>query len=326
MPKGYRHLTKDIRCQIYALKERGDSLEKIAKAVEVNKSTISRELKRNSGQKGYSFKKAHKKALERRKQASKRKCKMTSETIALIEEKLRLQWSPEQISGYLKKQAYDAAVSYETIYKHVWLDKKKGGDLYKELRHSGKKYNKRSKGKAGRGCIPNRVDIDERPKEVEDKSRLGDWELDTVIGTAQSGAIVSMVERHSKLVKLAIVPGKTADEVTKALIEKLQPIKGFVLTLTADNGKEFARHIDVAGVLDAGFYFAKPYHSWQRGLNEHTNGLVRQYYPKSKRFDEITETDLMKVEALLNNRPRKVLNFSTPLEVFNRCSQVELTY
>ena len=212
------------------------------------------------------------------------------------------------------------AVCHETIYQYVWADKYKGGVLYKQLRHSGKKYNKRSKGTAGRGCIPNRVDIDERPTIVEEKIRLGDWELDTIIGTGQSGAIVSMVDRASKLTMLVKTSGKTAQEVTTALLERLNPVKEFVHTLTADNGKEFANHQQVSKALDAGFYFAKPYHSWERGLNEHTNGLVRQYFPKSKRFDEISEAELLEVEILLNNRPRKVLEFFTPIEVFNRLS------
>ena len=317
MPKGYHHLTRDTRCQIDTLKKRGDSVLSIAKFLNIHRSTVYRELKRNTGQRGYRHKQAHEKASGRRRCASRKRPKMTQHTIAVIEEKLRLQWSPEQISGWLKKH-HAIHVSHETIYKHIWLDKRKGGLLYKELRHSGKKYNRRCTGRAGRGCIPNRVDIDQRPPVVEDKNRLGDWELDTIIGTAQSGAIVSMVERRSKLTRLAITSNKTAAQVQEAIIAQLEPIKDFVLTLTSDNGKEFANHVDIKKALDAGFYFAKPYHSWQRGLNEHTNGLIRQYYPKSKRFDEISAEELMEIEHLLNNRPRKVLNFSTPMEVFTQ--------
>jgi IS30 family transposase len=239
--------------------------------------------------------------------------------IAMIEEKLRLNWSPEQISGWLKRQV-DEHVSYETIYKHIWADKQQGGILYKCLRHSGKKYNKRSKGSSGRGCIPGRIDIKERPLIVEKKTRLGDWELDTIIGSQHRGAIVSMIDRASKFTHLVKVPNKTAEEVEKALIKKLGPKREFVHTLTADNGKEFACHQNVSASLEADFFFATPYHSWERGLNEHTNGLVRQYFPKSCCFDGISEEDIEKVEALLNNRPRKVLGFETPLEAFNRLS------
>ena len=225
--------------------------------------------------------------------------------------------SPVQISGWLKRHGKEY-VSYETIYKHIWADKKKGGTLYKHLRHSGKKYYKRSKGTAGRGCIPGRVDIKERPIIVETKIRLGDWELDTIIGANHQGAIVSMVDRATKLTKLVKVSHKTAQEVKDALIKKLGPIREFVYTLTADNGKEFAYHQSVSEALQADFFFATPYHSWERGLNEHTNGLVRQYFPKSLSFDNITEEDIERVETLLNNRPRKILDFETPLEAFNR--------
>ena len=180
--------------------------------------------------------------------------------IVLIEEKLGLQWSPVQISGWLKKH-FEKNVSHETIYKYIWKDKRLGGFLYKEIRHAGKKYNKRSKGTAGRGCIPNRIDIKERPLIVEGKMRLGDWELDTIIGTNQSGAIVSMVERTSKLTKLVKVPRKTSEYVNAALVDKLKPMEQFVFTLTSDNGKEFAGHEVVSKELGASFYFATPYHS-----------------------------------------------------------------
>ena len=320
MPKGYHHLTRDQRCQIYILKKRGDSISVIANELTIHRSTIYRELKRNVGLRGYRHKKANEKALKRRRLASSQRRKITSQTISIIEKKLKFQWSPVQISGWFKRQNELTTVSYETIYQYVWADKRKGGVLYKQFRHSGKKYNKRAKGTAGRGCIPNRVGIEERPTIVEEKSRLGDWELDTIIGTNQSGAIVSIVDRASKLTMLVKTSNKTAEEVTEAILSRLEPVKKFVHTLTSDNGKEFAKHQKVSVSLEADFYFARPYHSWERGLNEHTNGLVRQYFPKSKRFDEISIDDLMKVEILLNNRPRKVLEFATPIEVFEQLS------
>ena len=316
MPRGYHHLTYAQRCQISILKDRGDSPSTIARNLGVHRTTISRELKRNSGQRGYRHKQAHEKSQKRRLDVSHPNQKMTFQLIFAIEKDLRLQWSPVQISGRLKRQGL--YISHETIYKHIWKDKRQGGTLYTELRHHGKKYNKRSKGTAGRGCIPGRLDIDARPPIVEEKTRIGDWELDTIIGAGQSGAIVSMVERTSKLTKLVKISHKTAENVERALIDRLSPVKAFVHTLTADNGKEFSNHQRVGLELEAGFYFAKPYHSWERGLNEHTNGLVRQYLPKAKRFDAISKEDLEKIEVLLNNRPRKVLYFETPLEVFNR--------
>jgi transposase, IS30 family len=321
MPRGYHHLNRDQRCQLYALKKRGDSLTTIAKILGVACSTVSRELKRNRGLKGYRYNQADEKARQRRDIARQRQKKITAATIALIEEGLRFQWSPVQIAGWLKKHHPEKAASHESIYQHIWKDKQQGGLLYKNLRHHRKKYNKRSKGTGGRGSIPNRVDIRERPSIVEEKSRLGDWELDTIVGAGQSGAIVSMVERTSKLTKLAKVCRKSAKATESALVQKLNPLREFVHTLTADNGKEFTNHQSIGVALDADFYFATPYHSWERGLNEHTNGLIRQYFPKSQRFDEVSDEELERVEKLLNDRPRKILHFSTPLEVFTQMSK-----
>lgn len=318
MPKGCKHLTYEQRCQIDTLKERGDTISQIAKVVGVHRCTINRELSRNSGKRGYHYKQAQSKSASRRASAPNKK--MTSATIFVIEEKLKKQWSPVQISGRMKKLG-EGNISHETIYKHIWADKKKGGFLYKELRHCGKKYNKRSKGTiAGRGCIPGRIDITQRPSIVEEKIRLGDWELDTIVGAGQSGAIVSMVDRASKVSKLVKVSRKTLDNINIALIKKLKPLEQFVHTLTSDNGKEFAGHQVVAKELGAEFYFATPYHSWERGLNEHTNGLVRQYLPKEKLFTDISQEDVDRIEELINSRPRKILNFETPLETFARLS------
>lgn len=318
MPSGYHHLTYEERCQIDALKQRGDSLRSIAIQLNVDVSTISREMSRNSGKRRYSYKQANTFAQQRRQKASLGFRKLQGAIEQNLVEKLERQWSPEQISGWLARHQPLFRVSHETIYKHIWRDKRNGGSLYKSLRHKGKKYCKRSANKAGRGHIPNRVGIEERPEEANAKSRVGDWELDTVIGCRGEGdAIVSMVDRASKLTKLAKVPSKHAEVVSKALIDKLGELESTVYTLTADNGKEFAKHEEVATALSAKFFFATPYHSWERGLNEHTNGLVRQYLPKGCSLEDITQEDLDKIEFLLNSRPRKVLQFATPIEVFN---------
>ena len=318
MPKGYHHLTRDQRCQLYTLKGNGESTKNIAVTLEVHRSALYRELKRNTGLKGYRYQQAQERASERKKISTQNNLKMTPELITTIDVKLRLQWSPVQISGWLKRQNSKRAVSHESIYKHVREDKTHGGTLYKELRHNSKKYNKRGSGKAGRGCIPGRVDISDRPAIVEEKSRIGDWELDTIIGREHKGAIVSMVERHSKLTRLAKIKKKTAQEVKEALIRSLGDVADCVHTLTSDNGKEFACHQEIASQLGASMYFARPYHSLERGLNEHTNGLVRQYLPKHQWFDEVTQETVRGIEDLLNNRPRKVLQFRTPIEVFNQ--------
>lgn len=319
MPKGYHHLTYAQRCQIGVLLARNTSYTQIAKALGVHRSTISREVESNNGPRQYQIESAHKRARNRRKIASRRPRKMTPDIIVLIEEKLCLQWSPEQIAGWMRAHHPTQAVSHELIYQHVWKDKKQEGSLYKNLRHRGKKYNTRRGGKAGRGLIPNRVGIEHRPAVVEEKIRVGDWELDTVVGPqGTKGAIVSMVDRFSKFAHLVKIHSRTAAEVTAALVKKLGSLGEAVYTLTADNGKEFSQHAVVSQILDAPFYFANPYHSWERGLNEHTNGLLRQYLPKGQELSSISQEKLDEIAHLLNNRPRKSLNFSTPIEVVLR--------
>ena len=315
MPKGYHHLTKDQRWQLSTLKAIGESTADIAIAIGVHRSTLYRELTRNKGEEGYNYQKAQGKAAKRKNHLVNNSLKMTVERISLIENKLKLKWSPEQIAGWLKRNGDKKAVSYETIYKHIWIDKQKGGFLYKELRHHGKKYNKRGSGKAGRGCIPGRIDIIERPAIVDEKSRIGDWEIDTIIGKGHKGALVSMVDRHSKLTLLAKVSRRTADEVEEALTRRLGEMMDCVLTITADNGKEFTNHQAITDKLGAPVYFASPYCSWQRGLNEHTNGLVRQYLPKCERLDTVSDETVAEIEKSLNNRPRKALHFRTPLDI-----------
>jgi len=242
---------------------------------------------------------------------------MTPEVIKVIEGKIRQDWSPEQISGWMKRHEYQS-VSHETIYRYIWADKKKGGDLYKHLRHRGKKYNKKGKGKAGRGCIPDRTDIKARPSIVEEKNRIGDWEGDTVIGKQGSSVLITMVDRRTKLLQMKKSPRKTTDEVIEAVIAKLSPLREFIITTTLDNGKEFAAHKKLSEALGTSVFFATPYHSWERGLNEHTNGLIRQYFPKGTNFDDISDEEIERVEEMINMRPRASLSFETPLEIWER--------
>lgn len=318
MACGYTHLTLEERCQIEALLKRGDTAAAIGRVLCRPERTIRREIVRNRGQRGYRHRQAHASATRRRSAASGSKKKMTPELVFLVESKLReQQWSPEQISGWLSLQEGLETVSAERIYQHVWADKKAGGTLWTHLRHAGKKYNRRKGKTAGRGLIPGRLDIDQRPALVEEKSRLGDWELDTVIGAGHTGAVVTAVDRHSKFVVMEKVETKSAEAVTAALLNQLAPHKDKALTATADNGKEFAAHARLTEQLGVAVYFAKPYHSWERGLNEHTNGLLRQYLPKARKFDTLTQAELDSYVAKLNNRPRKCLGFKTPLEVFS---------
>jgi len=309
----YTQLTYEQRCQIYALNNTDLTQQEIADAVGVSQSAISRELRRNKGKRGYRYQQAQNKADIRRTKAAKT-LKMTPEIVALIELKLAEKWSPEQISGWLLEEHLQL-ISHETIYRHVWDDKRSGGDLYTHLRRRGKKYQSRGKKQAGRGCIKNRVSIDERPTIVDDKSRIGDWEIDLVIGKGHSGALVTIVERQTSFTVSTRVDSKSADVVTAATINLLKPFAGAVLTITADNGKEFAYHEEMTKALGAPVYFADPYSSWQRGLNENTNGLLRQYWPKETNFKAVTKKEVASVVVQLNNRPRKKLGYKTPAKL-----------
>ena len=312
----YQQLAYDQRCQISALKERGCSQREIAESIGVSQSTVSRELARNTGFRGYRHKQAQNRANKRRKEAAVA-TKMTLKMITLIELKIRLEWSPEQISGWLLEER-EELISHETIYLHVWADKKAGGDLYTHLRRQGKKYDKRRNEKASRGQIKNRISIDERPEIVEDKSRIGDWEIDTVIGKGHSGALVTIVERVTKFTVAKQVDNKSAAAVTAATIELLRPLKDVVLTITADNGKEFSFHEEMGRELNADVYFAHPYSSWERGLNENTNGLLRQYFPKKTDFKKVSQKEVLHAVERLNARPRKDLGFKTPADLMNK--------
>jgi IS30 family transposase len=321
------HLTYEDRCHIQAYLNTGNSRRSIAKLIGCSHTTINKEIHRNKGSCGYRHKQANARAVERRFKASSRPKKLLPELISLIQSLLiNQQWSPVQISGRLRREE-EIKISHESIYKLVWRDKKEGGNLYKHLRHQAKKYNRRSGKKAGRGLIPNRRDISERPEVVNKKERFGDFELDTIVGAKHQGAIVSIVERVSKHTFLCLVPQATAVNVTRAVKQALGPLskKSLFHSATSDNGKEFSGHEQIVQELGGAFYFARPYHSWERGLNEHTNGLVRQYFPKGTDFVTLTQDDLAEVERKLNHRPRKVLNFETPFEVLTRLTQLPLS-
>ena len=207
-------------------------------------------------------------------------------------------------------------ICHETIYRYIYYNKFRGGRLYKHLRHKNKKYHNRSNSYQRRGIIIDRVSIDKRPKIVERKNRIGDFEIDTVIGRHHVGALVTVVDRKSKYAIIKKVSSKRAEEVTKALIEILYPLRKITKTITSDNGKEFAYHKEVSEALETDFYFAHPYSSWERGLNEHTNGLIRQYLPKKTDFTQISKEEITTIQDKLNHRPRKILDYRTPYEVF----------
>jgi IS30 family transposase len=316
----YTQLAREQRYQINILKKAGHNQTYIALMVGCHKSTISRELRRNRSQKGYRHYQADEKAIDRQCEAYR--SRIAWQTWQQVELLLRQDWSPEQIAGWLK-QARQPSVSHEWIYLYVYADKRRGGTLHLHLR-SQKKQRKRYSGYVRRGQIPNRTSIDKRPQIVASKGRFGDWEADTIVGARHKGGILSAVERKSKLTRLRKLATKSAVEMKDNTIELLAPLTAKVHTITVDNGKEFCQHELIAAGLQARIYFAHPYSSWERGLNENTNGLVRQYFPKKYEFSRISDSDLQRVEDLLNNRPRKTLGYRTPNEVFFKQRSVAL--
>jgi IS30 family transposase len=286
----------------------------IAREIGVHRSTVTRELKRNeSGRWKYNPSRAVRFARERHER--KRKKRIASETWARVDELLRVQWSPEQISKRLKLEGLPS-VSHETIYLHVYRDKREGGRLHLHLRRQ-HRYRKRIHKYYKRVGFDTRRPIGTRPFVVESRSRVGDWEADTIVGRQQKGSILSLVERHSRFCLLEKLPSRSPDTLADAACRKLAPVKEKVLTITSDNGIEFIRHERIAEALDIDFFFADPYSSWQRGTVENTNGLVRQYIPKRSDFGTLSDGDVQFVADRLNNRPRKILGFRTPSEVFN---------
>lgn len=313
----YAQLTEKQRYQIYGLIKAGYSQSEIALEVGVHKSTISREARRNSGLRGYRPAQAHRFANERREGAVSRK--ISDEDWQLAAGLIRFDLSPEQASARLYRD-WAVKISPEWIYRFIYADKAGGGDLHSHLRGQ-KPYRKRyASGQDRRGQLKNRVSIDERPVIVDRKSRLGDWEGDTIIGRRHRGALISLVDRRSGFTLIGKLTRKTARQARDAATGLLGPLSDLVHTITLDNGKEFAFHDDIARSLDAQIYFAHPYSSWERGLNENTNGLIRQYFPKKHDFTTITDDEIGEAMYRLNHRPRKKLGFKTPYEVFFKTS------
>lgn len=310
------HLTQEQRYKIQILLEQGFSQSYIAKEINRDKSVVSRELKRNSDRRNgvYKAQLAEKKYVHRQK-TKRKNIRLTPEIQKYIEGLLREDYSPEQIVGFGKLLGKDC-VSIERIYQHIWADKKKGGDLYTHLRTKGKKYRKRGSKKDKRGQIPDKVSIENRPKIVDEKIRIGDIEIDLVIGKNHKKAILTANDRVTGKAKLALLQSKSSEETKQKVIEILSQWKPFLKTITSDNGKEFALHKEIATSLEIDYYFARPYHSWERGSNENLNGLIRQYFPKDYNFNLITEKDIKYVEEKLNNRPRKRFGFLTPNQVY----------
>ena len=306
----YRHLSREERYQISALLKEGLTQSQIALNLNRHKSTISREIARNSGLRGYRPRQASLLADER--SINSRNARQITEADWLsVETLLKIQWSPEQIAA-------GAPISHETIYRHIYADKASGGALWTHLRCQKKRRKRYGSGRERRGQIIGRRPISKRPAHIEERRQIGHWEGDTVIGVRHKHAVVSLVERKTGYAILAKVHRKTSDLVSGAIIRRLNPVRALVKTITYDNGKEFAEHARIDKAVGSTGYFADPFASWQRGSNENLNGLIRQYIPKSRPLSSVTDSELASIETRLNNRPRKRLDFKTPHELFTQ--------
>lgn len=317
------HLTESQRYTISTMLETGYSQTEIAKTIGRDKSVICREKSRNSDRRNglYKHDLANRKYAARQRYKPKKRS-FTDAVKSYVEQELEQKLSPEQIAGTAKKEGTNC-VSAERIYQHIWHDKKRGGKLFEHLRSKGKRYRKRGAGKDKRGIIVGRRDISERLQVVENRERIGDLEIDTIIGKNHQGAIVTVNDRASGVLKMKKLNSKNAEQLARETIKLLSVWKPFLHTITSDNGKEFAAHQTISEALEIDFFFARPYHSWERGSNENLNGLIRQYIPKQTDFLAVTDEYVAYVENELNNRPRKRHNFETPNYVFNQLKNQE---
>ena len=297
----YKHLSQAERYQIHALMKAGHDQSQIAKVLDRNKSTISRELSRNTGSRGYRPKQACEMSTYR-SQNSRNASTVASWVKDEANALLRVQWSPEQIASKLP-------ISHETVYQQVYADKAQGGALWKNLRCQKQKRERYAGGRDRRGQIPNRRPLSERPLQIEARKQVGHWECDTVIGANHKGAVVTMVERKSGYGVIAKVTNKTSELVSSAIVDKLKPMAARVKTLTFDNGKEFAAHAHIEEQLQSTAYFARPFASWERGSNENFNGLLRQYITKKRSMSTVCDEEIRIIQNRLNKRPIKRLGF-----------------
>lgn len=309
------HLTLAQRYALKAYLECGKSKTETAKLLGVDRSTVYRELKRNSTKQGkYNADFAQEQAEEKKERLCNNR-KFNVEKQKLIDQWIKEeQWSPEQIKGYCDVNGIEM-VSHQRIYQYIRKDKSNGGDLYKHLRHRLKHRKRPVSGK--HEVIKNKISIDQRPEIINNKERFGDFEIDLIVGKDNKGAMVTLVERQTAMIMIRkLENGKNADSLAHTVIDMLLPYKNFVKSITSDNGSEFARHKKIAEKLDIEFYFAHPYASWERGLSEYSNKLIRQYIPKKVDFDTFEEDYIKQVQYKINRRPRKNLNFKNPKQVF----------
>ena len=306
-------LTTEDRFKIETLYNAGQNTNQIAIQLGRHKSTISRELSRNSIEGVYKHDTAEK--LTKQRKSSCGRVKLTEDNWTFVRSLIYLKWSPEQISGWLKENpGIGFYVSDQWIYEYIRENQANGGDLYVELRRQGRPY-RNGKFRPYKGKIKDRISIEERPEVVNRRIRIGDWEVDSVIGKLNNSSLVTLVERASQYTVIIRVNSKEANVVAQAIVDRAKELNLPLKTITGDNGTEFSEHKQIAEKLGIDFYFTHPYSSWEKGTNENTNGLIRQYFPKGTDFNHISDKSILIVENELNNRPRKCLNFKKPAEI-----------
>lgn len=308
----YTQLTYRDRILIGVLVQQGKSPTQIAKEMGRHRSSIYRELARNQTHGGYFPDTANLYAVNRKIEATAIP-RIDEDLMEWTKEKLLLQWSPEQISNRMKLEL-GKSISHESIYKMVYADRKEGGTLHLHLRWGRRTRKKRGGGRDKRGQILNRVSIEKRPDVINERGRIGDFEGDLIIGAHHKGMLLTLVDRTSRYTLIEKLNHKTADATAKATVASLEGLKSDKHSITYDNGKEFAAHEQVSKEAGVSIFFAHPYSSYERGTNENTNGLIRQYFPKKYDLRKASKDEVKKVQNTLNHRPREILGFKTPHE------------
>jgi IS30 family transposase len=311
----YKRVTAEERALIYRWLQKGEAQNEIARRLGRNQGSISREIVRNTGLKGYRPKQAHEKAQAQAKRDGPRR--FTDEVRADAEARLKEGWTPAIIGGRARLEGRPW-VCAETIYTHIYADAKAGGTLWKSLPRAKRKRRRRCPRQdgRGRGQIPNQRRIDSRPAEVETRQTIGHWEGDLINGANGTGNLATLVERRSRFTLVGRTDSKEAEEVTLKICALFKTLPQRARqSVTLDNGKEFARHEEIARDTVMDVFFAHPYHSWERGTNENTNGLIRRLYPKKSSFAGIGRVEIRRIDMFLNDRPRKCLSWSTPREI-----------
>lgn len=313
----YHQLTSDERHTLSALRRNGYSQAEIARVLGRHRSTISRELKRNTRKDGGYRPSTAGEMTRGRRSRSRRNRQFTARDWALVLNRLRRLWSPEQISGRLALE-HRLFISHETIYRYIWNDRWYEGLLYRHLRQNGKMLRKRYGRYDSRGRLAGKRPIAERPAGAENRSRTGHLEGDTMIGSGDQHCIVTLVDRKTGHVSIGKLEERTVRAANRVAIRLIRNAPRKTKTLTLDNGTEFHGYKQIENATGVRIYFATPHHSWERGTSENTNGLIRQYLPKRASMSTITQRNCNRIAAALNNRPRKRLGFLTPAEVHDK--------